>query len=583
MSNFICCFNSCKLRQALNELIDERNDVADFRRRELIIQDTLQAQWHRIFTQNVINRLNNRQCLAKKIEYLLINLPPGTEPKNFLVLYVRAVQIFLTTIRTETSTLHFKQHFQHLENTTIAEVNLVSHEDNQELAFLIRFTNDKSIVCFPPNYMNASPILDDSAISIVQLPLEEDGFRVTEEGNQYYRALTDEEITATARAEVEAIDFQLGDIEINREYLTKKIQFILSDHRQPLDQKRQIIEQVKQDAVNYIHQTIDHIQQDLATDENFKTAFHLYGDELLKKIEVLGQETHNSGKTPLLITFNNGKRIVYKARSLKTESLICSNQQYSLFSHAHLPTYTIIQKGSYGYAQYLENLPNENLFETEQQIDQYFAKFIQMDKIISPLRGSDFHSENVVTQNKAPYLVDTEVVMGPIPAETLLAAKDSQAAWVFDENSHNRIWLTIELANEFGLQTNQDLPDGAEFCDFFKDKFDRLHPQIPEISQKIQRTRDFLSHFRHRIVAIPSAPLSQFIKMSSEKGFREFLKQLRNDLPQHSLVFIEENIPSIQRQFDIDVQHNDVPIFYYDCQREECFYQNILIGRKTHP
>ncbi len=582
MNSIFCCFGSCKLKRSLNELVDECNNIEDPRERGNIIQATLQNQWQRIFTQNVGNKQSNRQFLAQKIEHLLIGLPQGIPVKDFLVRYIKSVQTFLNIIQKESLTVQFRQHFALPQNARIEEINLAFQEEGNELAFVLRFTGGQSVVCFSPDYNQASTILNYLSIPMIHLPLGEEGFRAQESGNQYYRAVSGNQVRIRAKEEAEEVDFQLLNIAFDRKHLTEKIKLILDDHRQPLAQKRQIIEQVKLDAINYIHEAVAHIQQDLANDEDFRSAFHLNENEQIEKIEVLGQETHNSGKTPLLITFVGGNRIVYKPRSLKTESVICSIQKYSLFAHARLPTYAIISKGSYGYAQYLENLQNENTFETVQQVEQYLQIFIQMDSIIRQLRGSDLHSENVVTQNKHPYLIDTEVVLGPIPGESLLATKDFQAAWVFHENTYNRIWFTKELADELALQNNEPLED-SDFYELFLERFSHLKPQLPEIPQQIRMARNLLSSFRHRIVAVNTGALSQFIRMPLERGTRQFLRQLENDLPQHNLEFIEESIPFIQEQFSLDVQHNDVPIFYYDPHREECFYKNILIGRKIPP
>ncbi len=153
----------------------------------------------------------------------------------------------------------------------------------------------------------------------------------------------------------------------NKRFLLEKLFLIIRDHsEQSIALRQEIAKNVIENFVNFISEAFKRVDADLKTNE-FKQLFGVAENDQLIAFEIIGEETHNKGHSPMsiAINFSENLRVVYKPRSVISEYLICNNHD-SLFKKLNLDTYKILDKGEYGYCEYLYNKEECNTFETHQ-------------------------------------------------------------------------------------------------------------------------------------------------------------------------------------------------------------------------
>lgn len=128
----------------------------------------------------------------------------------------------------------------------------------------------------------------------------------------------------------------------------------------------------------------------------------------ISKIEVSGSDSHNKGKTVLLIELKNGAKIVYKPRSLKPE--IAYQEFCSKISQkCKYPTRSIkiIDKGEYGWEEFIK----ASSCKSQEELKRYYYRFGILIFINYILNANDLHVENVIAQGEHPVIIDAETIL----------------------------------------------------------------------------------------------------------------------------------------------------------------------------
>jgi len=552
------------------------------------ISSYLTTHWNDFFSETVKlpHDRHNIYPLTNRIHSIL-----GASDEKMCSRYIRHLQTTLKDIDADLADPNLRVHWGIDPDQQVKEIHF--HHDLREdkVGFLIRFEDGTSLVCFPPEFDAISPVLYDKTQKMTRLPpdYDQEPYEAAS-GNQYCKAFSIEELQLYVSTRVNAtIPSEIQGVVIDREALKRKVFSILIDQTQPLDQKKTIIKNVIENYRDYILEVISHIQTDLKEDdESMNHKFGLSPDYKIAAIKFLGDETHKKGKVPLLITFSNGSQreiqLVYKPRSMIAEDVLYS-QNGSLFQAAGLPTYHIHDKGSHGYAEFLVNTKEDNTFDSEEELLRYLAAFKDIDQVLQPLNAQDLHGENIITRSKEAHVIDGEVILGPQdprPSQNVMDPSN-KTMWCFDLTRGNRIWLTPALAQRLKLPTFEEAEMGEALCLYKyleqlpESRFLESHPNLED---KIAQVKDILSQHAHRYVPIATADLVYLIKIDIDEGCEQFIKRLKDTFAGDKLEFITEVEPAIRARFKTDVMNNDVPFCYYLPSRGECFYGDLLIGRK---
>jgi len=150
-----------------------------------------------------------------------------------------------------------------------------------------------------------------------------------------------------------------------------------------------------------------------------------------KRIEDLStslSDLHHGNRSVYQLIFDNGVSLIYKPKGLGLD------KAYNKFVHElnhlglkpKLKTYKIMDKGTYGWVEFVETLP----CDTEGEVHRYFERFGMLIALMFILEGTDCHFENVICSGEHPVLIDLESLFHP----TLKSFKDEPELTVWNRS-----------------------------------------------------------------------------------------------------------------------------------------------------
>ncbi|GAA1989783.1 type 2 lanthipeptide synthetase LanM family protein [Amycolatopsis minnesotensis] len=122
-------------------------------------------------------------------------------------------------------------------------------------------------------------------------------------------------------------------------------------------------------------------------------------------------DTHRGGRSVAVVTFGDGRRIVYKPRGLATERhfsalLAWANDRGLRHPLRHLQ---VFDRGEYGWVEFAEPAS----CTTEAEVTRFFWRQGAQLALLHALRAQDMHSENLIAAGEHPVFVDLESVFVP--------------------------------------------------------------------------------------------------------------------------------------------------------------------------
>jgi len=377
--------------------------------------------------------------------------------------------------------------------------------------------------------------------------------------------------------------------EKNIEYFTNKLSKIIIDSEIPLESKLLILPNVQNDFIRLLAQTKKRTEQDIKS--NLLKDLKISPHNSLTSIEALGNETHNQGNIPLLLTFSNGEKIVYKPRSMVPEQEICGKND-SVFKIAGLGTYTVVcrddDNGSYGYCPCLYNRQNENTMTSIKEVENYLKQLLLMEKVCSQLGVSDVHFDNIITENKIAFFIDSESFLNPqeVPPGIFKqygAGNTFNPTGLKETEGKNKIWLSPELTEKKKVDFKYEMTK-KDLKTIGVDLDQIAVPDLDDLTySRIEKARYRLQSLNGRFVLIDTQSLKSMltrIDPNNPSHLSIFSETIQERLNQLQFDFVATSEEQIKEAFKNNVLHNDVPIFYYDSNKGTILYEDIVIGIK---
>jgi type 2 lantibiotic biosynthesis protein LanM len=120
-------------------------------------------------------------------------------------------------------------------------------------------------------------------------------------------------------------------------------------------------------------------------------------------------DQHHNGRTVIVITLRDGRKIVYKPRGLAGERIF--NELLQLLNRLGIPdrlrTVSVVDRGNYGWMEHVEHAP----CETDAEIESYFRRSGINLCMCYILAATDIHYENIIASGEHPVLVDLEALL----------------------------------------------------------------------------------------------------------------------------------------------------------------------------
>ncbi|MEY4277664.1 MAG: type 2 lantipeptide synthetase LanM [Pseudomonadota bacterium] len=119
-------------------------------------------------------------------------------------------------------------------------------------------------------------------------------------------------------------------------------------------------------------------------------------------------DTHNLGRSVMVIDFSDGNSIVYKPRSVSIESGFQKYLKFinSIVTDLELRTIKVVDKEDYGWVEYVHFAHQTN----EKESDQYHYKLGFLTSIIYSINGVDIFHENLISAGQDPVIIDLETM-----------------------------------------------------------------------------------------------------------------------------------------------------------------------------
>lgn len=386
----------------------------------------------------------------------------------------------------------------------------------------------------------------------------------------------------------------------NRTYLKKKLLKVIDEVDGPAAVKIQICQNVVRNYFQTLSEVAQRVRSDLRGNNAFRYAFSLSPRDVLDEVTVFDGETHNGGKNVYFIRLANGRAIVYKPRSTKTEEMICGKE--GLFASLRLPNYTAytatdINGEAYGYCHYLKYKEKDNSFKGERELREYLQEIALIEQVAREIYLTDLHYLNLIVmrqnQRVRPFVIDPEVILSPPSSgifQTGLVSGVTSGSFEFPERSKNRIQLGPELLkkipkayrNELDIRIHDKvlLALGINFEKMLKESAESWGKMRDDkmISQKIQSLRASFSGDHLRIIPVSTSTLSYYVRLPLNTANEALVAELGENLG--NMGFHLTNELAIREGLEQDILNDDIPIFYSQPSRRLIFYHGRVIARR---
>lgn len=131
---------------------------------------------------------------------------------------------------------------------------------------------------------------------------------------------------------------------------------------------------------------------------------------MIATVEASLSDAHRGGRSVAVLTLADGRRLVYKPKSLALEAALgrllgwCSEgKQFDLRAAA------VLDRGEYGWGEYIEHLPCQD----REGARRYYHRAGALLCVLHLLRASDCHHGNLVAHGEYPVLIDAETLCHP--------------------------------------------------------------------------------------------------------------------------------------------------------------------------
>ena len=122
-----------------------------------------------------------------------------------------------------------------------------------------------------------------------------------------------------------------------------------------------------------------------------------------------GADAHCGGRMALTLTFEDGRRVLYKPHDCTPDALF-GKLVARWFADDLIVPRTLAREG-YGWCEFIERMPVAD----EGEVRAYFRRLGRVFALAQALGSTDLHAENWLARGARPALVDLETILAPVP------------------------------------------------------------------------------------------------------------------------------------------------------------------------
>lgn len=126
-------------------------------------------------------------------------------------------------------------------------------------------------------------------------------------------------------------------------------------------------------------------------------------------------DPHHHGRTVFLLTFADGRKLVYKPRCMDIDVAFCKYIDW--FNEQGLSPdlryARVLNRHAYGWMEYIEHAP----CQTTKEVQSYYQRCGLLTCLFYALGSTDMHHENLIAHGAYPVPIDLETILTPGPAD----------------------------------------------------------------------------------------------------------------------------------------------------------------------
>ncbi len=224
---------------------------------------------------------------------------------------------------------------------------------------------------------------------------------------------------------------------------TKYNQFVdqlLEDGLSDLFQNYPVLGRLLATAVDFwVEATAEFIQrlaQDRDTiEQTFRTKPQSLGK--VSQIKASLSDSHNQGRSVILLTWESGLKLVYKPKDLGLE--VAWNQFLDWYNNQsqglELKVLQVLNQQGYGWVEYVEHQPCTD----EAAVERFYRRAGMLLCLIYALRGTDCHHENLIASGEHLVLIDMETLLH----HEANAIENSPMSQALESDSEQQLWDSV--------------------------------------------------------------------------------------------------------------------------------------------
>ncbi|MFZ6721620.1 DUF4135 domain-containing protein [Undibacterium sp. Ji49W] len=334
--------------------------------------------------------------------------------------------------------------------------------------------------------------------------------------------------------------------------------------------------------------------------------------EKLLHVHLTGSDYHNDGQSVSIVESDDGKKVVYKPRSLSPDIHLVGNGETNLRSALNLgfstAKFSEKERGAEKYG-YMEHLSRAKLL-TEEEAKNYYRQMGSMIIATKLLGVTDLHQENIFTsRGGVPMIVDAEtsflpdVMMAEAWDSTLI--RSTLREFSKDMAPAPNYFYTIEELEAWKIsgkrREGQTEPTGdyisevraASYRQGGKYNVDFEEGIRDAISVVYEKKASLITYLQERVKQIQAVRIVPIETLEFKGGLNAYFKKpLKRDellntlvgkakkaLIETGYIMAEGSDQVLKNGMIADFNNTDFPIFRYEPATDQVFYRGTVIAR----
>ncbi len=197
---------------------------------------------------------------------------------------------------------------------------------------------------------------------------------------------------------------------------------------------------VAKSSFQYIAEVIERIEENKKQiEEQFSITV---GRASIKEIELGNGDTHQGGKSVVLVSLKNGQKFLYKPHQLMIDQKFENLMDWMSKKNKDMLDFKLpktISGQDYGFSQYISHRDCKE----QKEIENFYERIGELLAVLYSLNSSDFHYENIIACGEYPVLIDLETVIHPLIVQP--DDKERNSAFAKAEKQYSNSVATIGM------------------------------------------------------------------------------------------------------------------------------------------